>query len=174
MGRKVNKGIEMAMLTVECVEQNIAALHLVVEGLRRGSYRGPEEAVSSAFTTLHAALYQQLNDAYRQLMLMANLGTEEQRENVRKQAYHQYLRRGISLMGNLELYGLPPRRYYTTDEVAFRKELEEAVGRIPEEDDWQERYGPGRDDRIKEVVRLRKELKLRCGEDSDEQEDTSS
>ena len=170
MGRKVNRAILMALVTIEYTEQRIASHALVMEGFQHGGRYGSKEALHNASTVIHMELYRQLNEAYRQLMMMAGLGTTEQQANVRRQAQHRFLRKGMGIMSNLGLYGETPGRWRCADEDEFRKEIEEALS--SEDMDGYVDDHLGKEARIRKMAMLRRELKARCGEEGTEDDDS--
>jgi hypothetical protein len=130
MGRKVNQGIEAAMMRVELEEQRFVAFKESTSGLRaevgRGRYSSDHQVVKG-LDVLFSEMYRRMREAYRDLFTVCQLGTDEQRKNIGRQVAVKRFRDGIEVMSIFEISGTPPGQYWTNDEKEFRAEILDAL-----------------------------------------------
>lgn len=160
MGRHVNEAIRVAMERVELEEQRLVAFQESISGLeqevrfKHNSYE--MKAMDEATSYLHLLLYSRIREAYRALMVAANLGTSDQQKNVRRQVAIKRFRRGVEVMSMLDISGLPPGRYHGTRKEEFEAEIMEAVSAGNDDAIWSGQHS--HPERLREEARLRIEL----------------
>jgi hypothetical protein len=116
-----SKALETALERIRLAESRIIALHYAYDGIPR--YKRERGVARSDFHELNAELYQEVNEAYRALLMWAIIIPDEMQTRVRKMVMDKYLKNTSSIMGYLELDGQPPSMWSGTDEEAFRAEL---------------------------------------------------
>ena len=110
------RAMEQALERIKIAEARIVALHYACGSLR---VRDPVPG----FSELHALLYKELNEAFRQLLLFGVLVPDAMQARVRKKVLHHYFHEGMSIMGYLTIDGELPRGWSGTEEEEFRAEL---------------------------------------------------
>ena len=135
----INEAFDSALTAVQLCEWRILGLRFATRGVQeRKRFMNPGSAADNDFQALYSALYADLNEAYRRLLMWAHMTPDARRtKKAAKMAYDHYLREGMEIMGYLHPSGMPPGRYLASDKDAFRAELDEAAERmgldLPEE-----------------------------------------
>lgn len=124
----VSKAFEQSMTKVYEAEQRIAALHYAMEELSKDWGRRRERPqADEQFSLLHASLYQQLNDAYRNVFMWGVVSGDTQLLlRARKAAFNHYLKSNSEIMSHLGFSweeSIPIKL-----EEDFRKELDNLKG----------------------------------------------
>lgn len=139
MPKKINTTVLQTVLDrIALAETRIRALVFIMDGIP--DYQRRESgSVYQYHSALHAVLYQQLNDAYRDLLMIGLLGKKAQRE-ARKRAFEHYLKANNSIMHLLDLRGHHPGIFSADEEKEFRAEIEEAKKQTLAIDEIEERH----------------------------------
>ena len=120
---KINQALQAQLKRIEICKSRIVALMYAVEGTRDKFSRKQEQE----FSSLTAALFSNLNEAYRSYFMFANIEGGDAQKEAKKAAYRHYLKTGSSIMDYLTFDGNVPSQWWAEDEENFRKEIEEKV-----------------------------------------------
>lgn len=118
---KLNQAFYTALDRVEVAKSRILALHYAFYPLRSaGRFSGEPK---KEFSALHALLYEQLNDAFRALLMFADFVGPEKHDAARLAAAKHYLNEKSSIMQYLGFDG----EYGALDDSLFREEIKQAL-----------------------------------------------
>ncbi len=115
---KIQKAIEIAGTEIRMAEARIAALHFA---LQRRREKGLDGDAKAEFSALHAALFADLNEAYRTFFMWSTMD-EVAADEARRLAHQRYLGTNSQIMQYLGFES----GYSAAEEVVFRNEIAEA------------------------------------------------
>ncbi len=120
----VEQAALISLARINYIEKKLASLHFAMgSGSRRG-YQG--EAMPDC-SGLRSHLYQELNDAYKNMFMFALVGNNKAIEKkALKMASDRYLREGIHIMSFLDIFN-GMNGYSTMEESEFRADIAEAL-----------------------------------------------